>query len=216
MTEERDLRMIHRRTVILTSVAAALAAVNLPFRAAGAQSASEKAAAFVRETGEKLVAVVNGPGAPQQKRGQLSQVIDKTVDVDSVARFCLGRFWRQASPEQQRRYLELFREVLITNISSKLGDYQGVRFTMGRAVQDGENARVSTVVERPNNPPTAVDWIVESPATDPKIVDVVAEGTSLRLTQRSDYASYLLHNNNNIDALISAMRQQVTQNQASG
>ncbi len=25
----------------------------------------------------------------------------------------------------------------------------------------------------------------------PKIVDVIAEGTSLRLTQRSDYASYL-------------------------
>jgi phospholipid transport system substrate-binding protein len=38
---------------------------------------------------------------------------------------------------------------------------------------------------------------------------VVAEGTSLRLTQRSDYSSYLSHNGNNVDTLISAMRRQV-------
>jgi phospholipid transport system substrate-binding protein len=70
---------------------------------------------------------------------------------------------------------------------------------------------VSTVVERPNNPPTNVDWVVSNPGSDPKIIDVVAEGTSLRLTQRQDYASYLSHNNNSIDALIDAMRQQVAE-----
>jgi phospholipid transport system substrate-binding protein len=41
---------------------------------------------------------------------------------------------------------------------------------------------------------------------------VLAEGTSLRLTQRSDYASYLSHNNYDINALITAMRQQAEQN----
>jgi phospholipid transport system substrate-binding protein len=64
---------------------------------------------------------------------------------------------------------------------------------------------------RPNNPPTAVDWIIANPSADPKIVDVVAEGTSLRLTQRQDYASYLTHNNGSIDALIAAMKNQVSQ-----
>ena len=39
----------------------------------------------------------------------------------------------------------------------------------------------------------------------------MAEGTSLRLTQRQDYASYLSHNNDSIDALINAMRQQAAQ-----
>ena len=64
--------------------------------------------------------------------------------------------------------------------------------------------------------PTNVQWIIGNAASDPKIVDVVAEGTSLRLTQRSDYASYLSHNNYSIDALIGAMQQQVTQTHASG
>src|SRR5262249_43824819 len=132
-------------------------------------------------------------------------------DVDGVAKFCLGRFWRNASSQQQQNYMALFHQVLVNNITSKLGEYRGVHFTMGRAQQRDDNVVVSTVVDRPNNPPTNVDWIVSSRGGGPKIIDVVAEGTSLRLTQRSDYASYLSHNNDNIDALINAMRQQVAQ-----
>ena len=86
------------------------------------------------------------------------------VDVDGVARFCLGRFWRTASPQQQQNYMTLFHQVLVNNITSKLGEYRGVHFTMGRAQQRDDNAVVSTVVERPNNPPTNVDWIVSNPA----------------------------------------------------
>jgi phospholipid transport system substrate-binding protein len=57
-----------------------------------------------------------------------------------------------------------------------------------------------------------VDWVIEQPATAPKIVDVVAEGTSMRLTQRQDYASYLSQNGNNVDALIKAIVQQTARN----
>jgi phospholipid transport system substrate-binding protein len=42
----------------------------------------------------------------------------------------------------------------------------------------------------------------------PMVIDVIAEGTSLRLTQRCDYASFLSRNGNNVQALIDALRQQ--------
>jgi phospholipid transport system substrate-binding protein len=157
------------------------------------------------------VAVVNGPGAPRDKRATLTQVIEAAVAVDDVARFCLGRFWRVASPEQQKHYTELFHQVLVTNITAKLGEYQGVHFIMGRTESRDDNDVVFTVVERPNNAPTNVEWVISNAASDPKIIDVIAEGTSLRLTQRSDYVSYLSHNNNSVDALINAMQQQVAQ-----
>jgi phospholipid transport system substrate-binding protein len=204
--------MIIRRT-LLRSVTA-LGAAWLLAPAARAQ-ATDKASTFVKATGDKLVAVVNGPGSASEKRSAMSQIIDSSVDVDGVGKFCLGRYWRQASEAQQKLYLTLFHEVLITNITSKLGEYEGVRFTLGRSRMQDDEAVVSTTVDRPNNAPTAVDWVISNPASAPKIIDVVAEGTSLRLTQRSDYASYLAHNQNNIDALITAMRQQVSQN-ASG
>ncbi len=168
----------------------------------------EKANAFVQQTGDRLVAVVNGPGSAADKRRALTQILEATVDVDGVARFCLGRFWRTASPDQQKRYIVAFHEVLVTNITAKLGEYRGVRVTVQRGRPQDEDAIVTTIVDRPNNPPTTVDWVIGQPAAAPKIIDVVAEGTSLRLTQRQDYASYLSQNNNNIDALIVAMQKQ--------
>jgi phospholipid transport system substrate-binding protein len=202
--------MIYRRHFL--TYAASVAALTAASRPVRAQNA-DRAAAFVKATGDRLVAVVNGPGSTTVKRTTMTQIINTDVDVDGIGRFCLGRYWRTASAEQQQQYLKLFHEVLVTNITSKLGEYQGVKFTIGRSHLQDEEAVVSTTVERPNNAPTAVDWIIANPASDPKIIDVVAEGTSLRLTQRQDYASYLVHNNNNVDALITAMRAQVSQSQ---
>ena len=197
--------MTFRRHLLLIAAASALFPITTR-----AQS-TDKASAFVRLTGDKLVAVVNGPGSAASKRETMSQILDTSVDVDGIGRFCLGRYWRQATPQQQKQYLALFHEVLVTNITAKLGEYKGVTFTMGHAKQQDAETAVSTTVVRPNNPPTAVDWIIANPSTEPKIIDVVAEGTSLRLTQRQDYASYLTHNNNNVDALIAAMKTQVSQ-----
>jgi len=112
----------------------------------------------------------------------LTQIIDSAVDVDWVAQFCLGRFWRQASPPQQQRFVMLFHQVLVSNIMAKLGEYQGVKFTVGRSRRQDEDEIVSSVVERPNNPPTNVDWAISDPDSSPKIIDVIAEGTSFRLT----------------------------------
>ncbi len=197
--------MITRRNSLTLAAFAAL----LPFSARA--QGTERASAFVKDVGDKLVAVVNAPGSLAVKRNQMAHIIDSSVDVDGIGKFCLGRYWRQATPEQKKQYLTLFHEVLVTSITAKLGEYQGVTFTMGRGKPQDEEAVVSTTVERPNSPPTTVDWIISNPASNPKIIDVVAEGTSLRLTQRSDYASYLSHNNGTIDALIAAMKNQISQ-----
>ena len=181
-------------------------------QAASSETAASRATAFVKDFGDKLVGVVNGPGSTQDKRRLLTQIIDSAVDVDGVARFCLGRFWRLASPQQQKRYVELFHQVLLSNVMAKLGEYRGVKFTVCRSRREDEDEIVSSVVERPNNPPTNVDWVISYPDSNPKIIDVIAAGTSFRLTQRSDYASYLARNNNSIDALINALQQQAVQN----
>ena len=73
----------------------------------------------------------------------------------------------------------------------------------------GENTLVGTVINRPNAPAANVKWVVDTSAGAPKIVDVIAEGTSMRLTQRNDYASYLSQHGNSIDALIAALKKQL-------
>jgi phospholipid transport system substrate-binding protein len=206
--------MLTRRLAI--SLIAALPAVfALPavvVRQAWASPAGDRAAAFIKATGEKLVAAINAEGSLEQRRQVLGGILDADVDVDGVARFCLGRFWRTATPAQQQQYLSLFRNMLVANISVKLGEYRGVRFTVGDTQDRDSGEVVSTVVARPNNPPTNIQWLVADATTNPKIVDVIAEGTSLRITQREDYASFLSQHANNLDALLGAIRQQVSQN----
>ena len=199
-----------RRRTAFGLAAAALMILAAPDPSA-AQSASEsQSAQFIEQTVQRLVAVVNSSVPEAEKRQQSQAIIDSSVDVDGVARFCLGRFWNEASPEQRADYTKLFHEVLVNNITSKLGEYKGVSVTINHTTERGDDDVVNSTVNRPNNPPTAVDWVVARGT--PKIVDVIAEGTSLRLTQRQDYMSYLVHNGNNVDRLIQAIREQAAQN----
>jgi phospholipid transport system substrate-binding protein len=203
-----NLPMLTRRALLTTAVAlAALPVMTMP----GHAQPSDQAGAFINTLLHDLTSIVNGNSPIQQKQAALAQIVDRDVDVNDVARFCLGRFWRTATPEQQRDYTALFHSVLLRNITSKIGDYQGVTFTVGRSQPREGGIAVASTVTRPNNPTAKVDWLISTASGSPKIVDVIAEGTSLRLTQRSDYASYLSRNNENVQALINAMRQQVSQ-----
>ena len=195
--------MLTRRGLLASAAAAGMLA-SFAARAQGSD-----ASAFVQGFGNQLVAVVNGSGGLPEKEQRIRPLIDKAVDVDTIARFCLGRFVNTSTPQQLADFTQLFHGVLVNNITSKIGEYQGVTFKMGNTEMHGAEAYVATVVQRPNTAPTNVRWVVSTATGAPKIVDVVAEGTSLRLTQRSDYASFLSHNGNNVDALLAAMRRQV-------
>lgn len=190
-------------------LAAATGMLAFSLAPARAQNAGQ-ASAFVKKLLTDVIAVVDGGGPNSAKRAKLQQLVDTAVDVTGVARFCLGRYWRQATPAQQKEYLSLFHTVLMNNITGRIGDYQGVTFKMGNAAPGEGGVSVSTTITRPNNAPNDVQWIVEQVGGQPKIVDVVAEGTSLRLTQRSDYSSFLGRNNGDIAALIAALKRQAS------
>lgn len=204
--------MTNRRRFLasILSAAALLMWPGLVSVPAHAQAGGPAAAAqFVANAGQQLVDVVNGGDSDAQKKLALQRIVDQVVDVDDVGRFCLGRFWRTATLTQRQDYMHLFHAVLMNNITSKLGEFRGISFRLTRTVPRGADEAVGTIITRPNNAPNNVQWVVSFHGGGPKIVDVIAEGTSLRLTQRSDYMSYLGRNNNDVNALIAAMRRQV-------
>lgn len=195
-----------RRTLLATLTAIAAAGRIGRVRA----QAADVAAAFIDKLLRDLTAVVNGAGSQQDRRAALAQIVESTVDVAGVARFCLGRFWRSATPAQQHDYLELFHRVLINAVTGHVGNYRGVTYTVARSTARDDEFVVPTILTRPNNAPNKIEWLVSTASGSLKIIDVVTEGVSLRLTQRSDYASYLQRNNSSVQALIDAMRQQVS------
>ena len=194
--------MIPRRTLLLSTCFAALGAGS-----ALADQAGDTA--FVQQLGAQLVQVVDGGGSDAQKASALVPIIDRSVDSDAIARFCLGVAARTATPQQVTDFQQVFHQVLLNNITLRIGKFRGVSFSMTQTQARGDESYVGTIIKRPNEDPNNVQWVVSRSTGAPKIVDVVAEGTSLRQTQRSDYRSFLQQHNNDVNALLAALRRQV-------
>lgn len=192
--------MLTRRTFLS---AAALLMTGSTARAQGADATE-----FVRQFGMQVLAIVSGPGSVEQKRGRLEPLITQAVDIPAIGQFVLGRFWRTATPQQQQEFQRLFNQVLLNNVGGRIGEFSGVGFTMTSTTQREGGTHVGTTIARPNQQPNRVEWVVGNASGRPRIIDVVAEGTSLRLTQRNDYASFISRNGNRVDALLDAMRRQ--------
>jgi phospholipid transport system substrate-binding protein len=172
-----------------------------------------RATAFVDRAGQELVNAINDPRLNQtQRRDRVASILRTAIDIEGTGRFILGRYVRQASPAELQDYLKLFDEIIIRNLSARFGEYRGVKFSLGRSQQrTEEDALVSTLVERPNTPAFTLDWRVAEINGRPKVVDVIAEGTSLRLTTRSEYSAVIQRNGGRVAALLDAMRGQIAQ-----
>ena len=172
-----------------------------------------RASTFVNKAGQDLVNAINDQRLNQtQRRDRVAGILRSAIDIEGTGRFILGRYVRQASPAELQDYLKLFDEIIIRNLSARFGEYRGVKFSLGRSQQrTEEDALVSTLVERPNTPAFTLDWRVAEINGQPKVVDVIAEGTSLRLTTRSEYAAVIQRNGGRIAALLDAMRGQIAQ-----
>ena len=201
-------RVLISRRCLLASFAGL---ASIPVRAQ--QMDITRATAFVDRAGQDLVNAINDTRLNlTQRRDKVASVLRYAIDIEGTGRFILGRYVRQASAAELQDYLKLFDEIIIRNLSARFGEYRGVKFSLGRSQQrTEEDALVSTLIERPNSPAFTLDWRVAEINGQPRVVDVIAEGTSLRLTTRSEYAAVIQRNNGRVASLLDAMRGQIAQ-----
>jgi phospholipid transport system substrate-binding protein len=203
-----------RRSLISAFAAAVPLGLSLTM-APGARADDVSAArTMIQSTGAKMVSIINSSASTVQKQAAFQQLVFANVDVDGVARFVLGRFWRVATPQQQQEYMETFRQLLVYAVTGQTSTFQGASFTIGSAVEQPVGIVVSTTVNVPGKPPATVQWVVAMIDGQPKIIDIIAEGTSLRLTERNDYAGVISQHGGDVQPLIDAMRNQLARFQA--
>jgi phospholipid transport system substrate-binding protein len=190
---------------------AAVIALDAPIAEAAAPDDPAETTRFVQQAGVDLATVMSGAGTDEEKLQRLRAFIDRVADVDSVARFCLGRFWPLATPAQRSQFTALFHDVLINSISGQSHEYEHKTTTVVVAQPEprSDGIHVPTTVTIQGEAPFKVTWVVSYDTGSPKIVDVMAEGISMRVTQRSDYVSFLSRNGGDIDALLKAVRAQL-------
>lgn len=200
------------RRLLLSAPLLAAGLVALP-RPGRAEIDPTRAAAFIQAAGNELVAAINDPRLDlATRRDRVAATLRRTIDIEGTGRFILGRYVRQASAAELAEYNRLFDDIIVRNLSARFGEYRGVRFSLGRSQQrTEEDVLVNTIVERPNTPAFALDWRVSEIGGQPRVVDVIAEGTSLRLTTRSEYSAVIQRNGGRVASLLDAMRNQIGQ-----
>lgn len=200
------------RRLLLSAPLLATGLVALP-RPGRAEIDPTRAAAFIQAAGNELVAAINDPRLDlATRRDRVAATLRRTIDIEGTGRFILGRYVRQASAAELAEYNRLFDDIIVRNLSARFGEYRGVKFSLGRSQQrTEEDVLVNTIVERPNTPAFALDWRVSEIGGQPRVVDVIAEGTSLRLTTRSEYSAVIQRNGGRVASLLDAMRNQIGQ-----
>ena len=145
----------------------------------------------------------------QEKELQFGQLFDKNFDVPSISRFVLGKYWKQASTDQKKKFIKTFRDYVVKTYSSRFNEYSGEQLQLLNT-ENESNPKiflVHTALERQDAPIIKVDWRIGKKKDRFVILDIIIEGISLAITQRSEFVSVIDQNEGNIDQLISMLKE---------
>ncbi len=143
-----------------------------------------------------------------ERKTRFKELFKSHFSTKSIAKFCLGRYWRQATDEEKQEYIDLFDDSVADNYASKFSQYNPEdQFIVSttRALTDG-GIKVNSRLQTPDGYPITIVWLVYKKDTSFKIFDVLLEGVSMSVTQRSEYASIIERSGGKISGLISALQ----------
>ena len=111
------------------------------------------------------------------------------VDFEEATRLAVGRGWAQASPEQKKKLVAEFRNMLVRTYSNAIGAYEGqtMKVQPVRMKPGDTEVTVHNQFIRPGGKPVLVDYAMRKTDAGWKIYDIVVEGVSLVLTYRSEF-----------------------------
>lgn len=182
--------------------------------AAPAFADKDRAEKFVETLAKDVLAMIGKEDlTKQEKQKRLVAIFEAHVDIDWIAKFVLGKFWREATDEQKAKYIASYHKFLLMNYTSNFENFADSRFEMVKS-QEGNSSDeyiVSMLLKRKNQEDISVDYrLKEAKNGKYKVIDIVAEGVSLLTSQRSEFTSVV--SRNGLDYLIEQLDSKVTEN----
>jgi phospholipid transport system substrate-binding protein len=188
----------------------AVATVTLAFNAHAAGPANEAPDALVKRISQDVIETAKTDKAIQagdtKKVMQLVETkILPYVDSDRMTSLAAGRFWREATPEQQKKLSEQFRTLLIYTYSGALSQIKNetVDFQPLRADPADTEVEVRSKVNMTRGEPITLNYRVAKAPTGWKIYDINVMGAWLVETYKGTFASEI--SKGGVDGLIKTL-----------
>lgn len=174
---------------------------------------TKQAASFLNDLQEEAASRLGDSSiSAQEKENLFRKLFNSNFDVPAIGRFVIGRYWRGASPEDQKSFLAVFEDAMVQRFLPLLAENSSERFQIGTVTPDSRNENMALIdsrITRPEGEPYRVSWRVRENNGDFKILDIVAEGVSMAITLRSEYGTVLKNNGGKLPPLTEALRERV-------
>ncbi len=201
---------MQRRTWMIRALATA-SLLATPLWAPSVWAANEAPDAMVKRISNEVMELVKAdPLIQQGDIGRIVTLVDTKimphVNFARMTSSAVGRFWRQATPEQQKQLQEEFKTLLVRTYAGALGEVkdQTLSFRPLRAKPEDTEVVVRSEV-RGRGEPVQLDYRLEKTAEGWKIYDLNVLGIWLIETYRTQFAQEI--NARGIDGLIAALVQ---------
>jgi phospholipid transport system substrate-binding protein len=191
------------------SAAIGVLAVTALFFAVPRDAVAQDARGFISRLGTEAIQVLGPNVSPAQRLARFRELFRNDFDVPGIGQFVLGRYWRTATPEEQKEFLALFQEYIVRAYSTRLAEYGGEPFRVTGSRPNGAETIVGSEIIRANGSRIAVDWYLIDRGGAHKIIDVYVGGVSMKVTQRDEFASVIQRNGGRVAGLIAQLRQKL-------
>jgi phospholipid transport system substrate-binding protein len=126
-------------------------------------------------------------------------------DTEYAARLVLGQHWRDATPDQRKRFIDAFYHSMIANYGKSLVDFTGDRLKVfpTKTGADADRTTVRTEVKRDNGSRVPVNYSMRRGPDGWKAWDVVIDGISYVKSFREDFGAEI--DQKGLDEVISRM-----------
>ncbi len=192
------------RIRVLGWMALGLSALALP---AWAQEAPD---ALVKRVAEDVLTTIRSDKELQAgNQAKVKQIIETKLvphfDFARMTALAMGRNWRTATPEQQKRLTEEFQTLLVRTYSGALANYRDntMDYKPLRMNPGDTEVTVRTEVKRQGQAAVQIDYSMEKTADGWKAFDVIVAGVSLVTNYRDEFNDTV--KSSGIDGLIAAL-----------
>ncbi len=138
-------------------------------------------------------------GDPELRSGNMAkvyQLVDQKIvpraDFKRTTQIAMGRFWSQATPEQQQQIQDGFKTLLVRTYAGALSNVknQTVSYKPFRAAADDTDVVVRSTVNN-NGEPVALDYRLEKTGNGWKVYDINISGLWLSETYKNQFADVI-------------------------
>ena len=135
---------------------------------------------------------------------KLNDIAERSVDINGIGMYALGKHKKTMSDEQKTKYKKLFKSYFLKSFSSRLVDYTDPKINVvSQKVINKKYTIVNSILEATSKrPQVKIDWRIYTKNPDkPLIRDLIVEGLSLARTQKEEFNSVIQNNDGDLNAL---------------